>query len=129
MKRNGVAFGLASPINALGRAVAKIAEIQVPAEPRTTFNVGRIGGGTSVNAIAADAWMEVDARSPDEHVPGAGRAAQPEVGSEPVDQPRRTTARMGPLQPDHVPQPEGDRRALSHNGSVSGCGRRQPDGG
>jgi len=59
------AFGLASPINALGRAVAKIAEIQVPAEPRTTFNVGRIGGGTSVNAIAADAWMEVDARSPD----------------------------------------------------------------
>jgi acetylornithine deacetylase/succinyl-diaminopimelate desuccinylase-like protein len=59
------AFGLASPINALGRAVAKIAEIQVPAEPRTTFNVGRIGGGTSVNAIAADAWMEVDARSSD----------------------------------------------------------------
>jgi len=58
-------FGLASPINALGRAVAKISEIQVPAEPRTTFNVGRIGGGTSVNAIAADAWMEVDARSPD----------------------------------------------------------------
>jgi acetylornithine deacetylase/succinyl-diaminopimelate desuccinylase-like protein len=59
------AFGLASPINALGRAVAKIAEIQVPADPRTTFNVGRVGGGTSVNAIAADAWMEVDARSPD----------------------------------------------------------------
>jgi len=58
-------FGLASPINALGRAVSKIAEIQVPADPRTTFNVGRIGGGTSVNAIAADAWMEVDARSPD----------------------------------------------------------------
>jgi len=58
-------FGLASQINALGRAVSKIAEIQVPADPRTTFNVGRIGGGTSVNAIAADAWMEVDARSPD----------------------------------------------------------------
>jgi acetylornithine deacetylase/succinyl-diaminopimelate desuccinylase-like protein len=59
------AFGLASPIGALGRAVAKIADIQVPAEPRTTFNVGRIGGGTSVNAIAADAWMEIDARSSD----------------------------------------------------------------
>src|SRR5262249_11365607 len=59
------AFGLASPINPLGRAVGKIAEVQVAAEPRTTFNVGRIGGGTSVNAIAADAWMEVDARSPD----------------------------------------------------------------
>jgi tripeptide aminopeptidase len=59
------AFGLASPVNALGRAVAKIAEFQVPQQPRTTFNVGRIGGGTSVNAIAFDAWMEVDMRSPD----------------------------------------------------------------
>jgi tripeptide aminopeptidase len=59
------AFGLASPINALGRAVAKIAEFQVAQQPRTTFNVGRIGGGTSVNAIAFDAWMEVDMRSPD----------------------------------------------------------------
>jgi tripeptide aminopeptidase len=58
-------FGLASPIDALGRAVAKIADIQVASEPRTTFNVGRIGGGTSVNAIAADAWMEVDIRSSD----------------------------------------------------------------
>ncbi len=59
------AFGLANPANALGRAVAKIAEIQVPSQPRTTFNVGRIGGGTSVNAIPADAWMEIDMRSSD----------------------------------------------------------------
>ena len=59
------AFGLPNPANALGRAVAKIAEIQVPATPRTTFNVGRIGGGTSVNAIPAEAWMEIDVRSAD----------------------------------------------------------------
>jgi acetylornithine deacetylase/succinyl-diaminopimelate desuccinylase-like protein len=59
------AFGLPNPANALGRAVAKIAEIQVPNQPRTTFNVGRIGGGTSVNAIPAEAWMEVDMRSSD----------------------------------------------------------------
>jgi tripeptide aminopeptidase len=59
------AFGLPNPANALGRAVAKIAEIQVPSHPRTTFNVGRIGGGTSVNAIPAEAWMEVDLRSSD----------------------------------------------------------------
>jgi tripeptide aminopeptidase len=59
------AFGLASPIHALGRAVAKIAQFDVPGQPRTTFNVGRIGGGTSVNAIASDAWMEVDMRSSD----------------------------------------------------------------
>jgi acetylornithine deacetylase/succinyl-diaminopimelate desuccinylase-like protein len=59
------AFGLANPIDALGRAIAKIAEFQVPSQPRTTFNVGRIGGGTSVNAIPYDAWMEVDMRSSD----------------------------------------------------------------
>jgi len=59
------AFGIASPIHALGRAVARISDLQVPREPRTTFNVGRVGGGTSVNAIAAEAWMEVDMRSAD----------------------------------------------------------------
>jgi len=58
-------FGLPNPANALGRAVAKIAEFQVTDNPRTTFNVGRIGGGTSVNAIPAEAWMEVDLRSSD----------------------------------------------------------------
>jgi acetylornithine deacetylase/succinyl-diaminopimelate desuccinylase-like protein len=58
-------FGLANPINALGRAVAKIAQFQVPTQPRTTFNVGRIGGGTSVNSIPFEAWMEVDMRSSD----------------------------------------------------------------
>jgi len=57
------AFGLANPAHALGRAVAKISEFQVPSQPKTTFNVGRIGGGTSVNAIPFDAWMEIDMRS------------------------------------------------------------------
>ena len=37
----------------------------MPTEPKTTFNVGRIGGGTSVNSIAFEAWMEVDMRSAD----------------------------------------------------------------
>lgn len=60
------AFGLANPIHALGRAVAKISDLEVPAEPRTTFNVGRVGGGTSINAIPFDAWMEVDMRSADQ---------------------------------------------------------------
>jgi acetylornithine deacetylase/succinyl-diaminopimelate desuccinylase-like protein len=57
------AFGLANPIHALGRAIARIADLRVPSHPRTTFNVGRIGGGTSVNAIPFEAWMEVDMRS------------------------------------------------------------------
>lgn len=59
------AFGLANPLHALGRAVAKIADLRVPAEPRTTFNVGRTGGGTSVNSIPFEAWIEVDMRSAD----------------------------------------------------------------
>jgi tripeptide aminopeptidase len=59
------AFGLANPIDAMGRAIAKIAEFQVTREPKTTFNVGRVGGGTSVNSIPAEAWMEVDMRSSD----------------------------------------------------------------
>ena len=59
------AFGLVNPIHALGRAIAAIADFQVPTQPKTTFNVGRIGGGTSVNSIAFEAWMEVDMRSSD----------------------------------------------------------------
>jgi acetylornithine deacetylase/succinyl-diaminopimelate desuccinylase-like protein len=58
-------FGMANPIQAMGRAIAKIDAFQVPTQPKTTFNVGRVGGGTSVNAIPFDAWMEVDMRSAD----------------------------------------------------------------
>jgi acetylornithine deacetylase/succinyl-diaminopimelate desuccinylase-like protein len=59
------AFGRVNPIHALGRAIDALSEFQVPAEPKTTFNVGRIGGGTSVNSIPFEAWMEVDMRSID----------------------------------------------------------------
>jgi len=59
------AFGMANPIQAMGRAIAKIDAFEVPAQPKTTFNVGRVGGGTSVNAIPFEAWMEVDMRSSD----------------------------------------------------------------
>ena len=59
------AFGLANPMGAMGRAIAKIQEMQVPKQPRTTFNVGRTGGGTSVNSIPFEAWIEVDMRSSD----------------------------------------------------------------
>ena len=59
------AFGMANPIQAMGRAIAKIDAFEVPENPKTTFNVGRVGGGTSVNAIPFEAWMEVDMRSSD----------------------------------------------------------------
>lgn len=56
-------FGLPNPVHALGRAISRLAAYPVPKDPRTTFNVGSIEGGTSVNAIPARAAMEVDLRS------------------------------------------------------------------
>jgi acetylornithine deacetylase/succinyl-diaminopimelate desuccinylase-like protein len=57
------AFGMPNPIHALGRAMATIGDIQVPTQPKTTFNVGVISGGTSVNSISAEGIMDVDLRS------------------------------------------------------------------
>ncbi|HEY0995740.1 MAG TPA: M20/M25/M40 family metallo-hydrolase [Gemmatimonadaceae bacterium] len=57
------AFGIPNPIHALGRAIAGIADLQVPAEPKTTFNVGVIRGGTSVNSIPFEGIADVDMRS------------------------------------------------------------------
>jgi len=59
------AFGLVSATHALGRAIAKIGDLQVPEQPRTTFTVGTVSGGTSVNSIAQDAMFELDMRSND----------------------------------------------------------------
>jgi tripeptide aminopeptidase len=62
------AFGLANPAHALGGAVAlfdREAAAFVASGARTSYNVGVIGGGTSVNAIPYEAWMEVDMRSVD----------------------------------------------------------------
>lgn len=56
-------FGLPSAIHAMGRAIAKIADLQTPSNPKTTFTVGTLSGGTSVNAIASEAHMAVDMRS------------------------------------------------------------------
>ncbi|WP_246637691.1 M20/M25/M40 family metallo-hydrolase [Crassaminicella profunda] len=56
-------FGMPSAIHALGRAIAKIGDLKVPDDPKTTFTVGTVEGGTSVNAIAGEATMYVDMRS------------------------------------------------------------------
>jgi acetylornithine deacetylase/succinyl-diaminopimelate desuccinylase-like protein len=56
-------FGRPNAAHAIGRMIARLASIEVPGTPRTTYNVGKIGGGTAVNAIAEEAWMEVDLRS------------------------------------------------------------------
>lgn len=56
-------FGLANPIYALASAVARFAQTSVPTDPRTTFNVGEIQGGTSINSVPASASIKVDIRS------------------------------------------------------------------
>jgi len=60
------AFGLANPHHALGMAIKEFsmqASEYTSKGPKTSFNVGRIGGGTSVNSIPFESWMEVDMRS------------------------------------------------------------------
>lgn len=60
------AFGLVNPHNALGRAIhyfIKDADEFTKEGTRTTYNVGMIGGGTSINSIPFESWMEVDLRS------------------------------------------------------------------
>lgn len=59
------AFGLASAIHAMGRTIDKIADFETPDSPKTTFTVGTVAGGTSVNSIAADAVFALDMRSND----------------------------------------------------------------
>ena len=56
-------FGVANPVHALGRAITRLVSYPAPKEPRTTFNVGRVEGGSSVNAIPREAIFEVDLRS------------------------------------------------------------------
>ena len=57
------AFGLVNPAFALAGAIQRLSSVRVPESPKTTFNVGRVGGGTSINSIPKDLWMEVDMRS------------------------------------------------------------------
>ena len=56
-------FGMPNPIIVLSRAIEEFSQTSVPASPKTTFNVGVIRGGTSVNSIPESASMRVDLRS------------------------------------------------------------------
>jgi tripeptide aminopeptidase len=59
-------FGMPNPINALVRASVRFINTRVPVAPRTTFNLGQIEGGTSVNSIPYEAKLKVDIRSESE---------------------------------------------------------------
>jgi acetylornithine deacetylase/succinyl-diaminopimelate desuccinylase-like protein len=56
-------FGVANPIVALARIIDRFTRTAVPALPKTTYNIGMINGGTSVNSIPESATMKVDTRS------------------------------------------------------------------
>ena len=60
-------FGQRSAIHELGRLIAAIDKMQLPLKPKTTYNVGIIEGGTSINTIAQTAKMLLDLRSEDPH--------------------------------------------------------------
>jgi tripeptide aminopeptidase len=59
-------FGMVNPINAIVRTAVRFINTKVPSTPRTTFNVGQIEGGTSVNSIPHEAGFKVDIRSESE---------------------------------------------------------------
>jgi acetylornithine deacetylase/succinyl-diaminopimelate desuccinylase-like protein len=59
-------FGMPNPINALVRGSVRFINTKVPSNPRTTFNIGQIEGGTSVNSIPYEARIKVDVRSESE---------------------------------------------------------------
>ena len=66
-----VDYGRPSAIHELARLVTRLEELPVPKTPepgmpRSSYNVGVLNGGTSVNTIAAEAWLELDIRSEDE---------------------------------------------------------------
>ena len=56
-------YGQPSAVHELARLVVELAALSLPNHPRTTMNVGRISGGTSVNVIAPEATLDLDLRS------------------------------------------------------------------
>jgi acetylornithine deacetylase/succinyl-diaminopimelate desuccinylase-like protein len=56
-------FGAPNPIVVLSRAIQGFTSVEVPSAPKTTFNIGVIRGGTSVNSIPESASMRIDIRS------------------------------------------------------------------
>lgn len=58
-------YGKPSAVHELAALIGRLTALPLPEHPRTTMNVGVISGGTTVNTIAAEAWMELDMRSED----------------------------------------------------------------
>lgn len=61
-------WGTPNPVHAAADTAARLAALPLPAEPRTTLTVARIGGGETINSIPREGWLEVDIRSTDARV-------------------------------------------------------------
>jgi tripeptide aminopeptidase len=59
------AFGVANPAAAVGRAVQRLADLRITEDSRTTCAVVGLGGGTALNSIPQEAWVDLDLRSED----------------------------------------------------------------
>jgi len=89
-------FGEANPIHALGSVVARVQNLALSTKPKTTLTVARWGGGSSINAIPEDAWVEMDLRSEN----GAKLEALEEAVLSIVDEEVARGTRKGGLQLD-----------------------------
>lgn len=104
------AFGIVNPVAAMGAAVAAIYRIVPPTAPKTTYSASVVGGGTSVNAIPAQTFVDIDMRSED-----AAALATLEkqvlgiVASSVAAENAARSTRVGKVSAD--PQPIGDRPA------------------
>ena len=98
------AFGIANPTYAVGLAAAAIGELPLPASPRTTASVVRIGGGSGLNTIPQEAWLELDLRSESEAALDTLYGGATEALARALDHAnRRRSAGTGPLTLQIVP--------------------------
>jgi len=98
------AFGVANPVQAVGLAAVAVGELPLPASPRTTASVVRIGGGSGLNTIPQEAWLELDLRSESEAALDALYGAATEALARALDGAnRRRAAGTAPLTLQIVP--------------------------
>ena len=98
------AFGVANPVHAVALASAAISELALPTTPRTTASVVRIGGGSGLNTIPQEAWLELDLRSEGEAALDALYGSATQALARALDTAnRRRAAGTGPLTLQIVP--------------------------
>ena len=92
------AFGTPNPAFAMARTLTKLADLRLPPNPRQSYNVGVVGGGTSINSIPYEIWMEIDLRG--ENVEALAEMEQKFLGfvDEGVDEENRARALTGPVE-------------------------------